>query len=72
MGNVVQAGAGQAPARQACLGAGLPISTPCTTINKVCASGMKSIMMASQSLMLGHQVSLSLTLLLSLYLHPSI
>lgn len=59
MGNVVQAGAGQAPARQATLGAGLPTSVPCTTINKVCASGMKSIMMASQSLMLGHQVSLS-------------
>jgi len=39
MGNVCQAGQGQAPARQATLGAGLPISTPCTTINKVCASG---------------------------------
>lgn len=55
MGNVLQAGQGQAPARQATLGAGLPQSTPCTTINKVCASGMKSIMMASQSLMCGHQ-----------------
>lgn len=39
MGNVLQAAQGQAPARQAALGAGLPISTPCTTVNKVCASG---------------------------------
>lgn len=53
MGNVVSAGAGQAPARQACIFAGLPKSTICTTVNKVCASGMKSIMFASQSLMLG-------------------
>ena len=50
MGNVVSAGMGQAPCRQAVLGAGLPESTICTTINKVCASGMKSIMMASQSI----------------------
>ncbi|CAF1020005.1 unnamed protein product [Rotaria sordida] len=55
MGNVVQAGVGQAPARQASLYAGLPQETLCTTINKVCASGMKAIMMASQSLMCGHQ-----------------
>ncbi|XP_025890810.1 acetyl-CoA acetyltransferase, mitochondrial [Nothoprocta perdicaria] len=55
MGNVLQAGQGQAPARQALLGAGLPISTPATTVNKVCASGMKSIMMAAQSLMCGTQ-----------------
>ncbi|CAK8671172.1 unnamed protein product [Clavelina lepadiformis] len=55
MGNVLQAGQGQAPTRQAALGAGLSESTPCTTINKVCASGMKSIMLASQSLMCGHQ-----------------
>ncbi|KAM6385466.1 acetyl-CoA acetyltransferase, mitochondrial isoform 3-T3 [Alca torda] len=55
MGNVLQAGQGQAPARQAVLGAGLPISTPTTTVNKVCASGMKSIMMAAQSLMCGSQ-----------------
>lgn len=48
MGNVVSAGIGQAPCRQAVLGAGLPLSTICTTINKVCASGMKSIMLASQ------------------------
>lgn len=53
MGNVVQAGVGQAPARQAALGAGLPDSVPCTTVNKVCASGMKSIMMAAQSIALG-------------------
>ncbi|KAM4795085.1 acetyl-CoA acetyltransferase, mitochondrial [Rhinophrynus dorsalis] len=55
MGNVLQAGQGQAPARQATLGAGLAISTPTTTINKVCASGMKSIMLAAQNLMCGHQ-----------------
>ncbi|XP_044525052.1 acetyl-CoA acetyltransferase, mitochondrial isoform X1 [Gracilinanus agilis] len=55
MGNVIQGGEGQAPTRQAVLGAGLPISIPCTTVNKVCASGMKSIMMASQNLMCGHQ-----------------
>uniref|UniRef100_A0A8C3VYP0 Acetyl-CoA acetyltransferase 1 n=1 Tax=Catagonus wagneri TaxID=51154 RepID=A0A8C3VYP0_9CETA len=56
MGNVLQGGEGQAPTRQAVLGAGLPISTPCTTINKVCASGMKAIMLASQNLMCGHQI----------------
>src|SRR5690554_4379657 len=50
MGNVVQAGVGQAPARQAALGAGLPDSVPCTTVNKVCASGMKEIMLAAQSI----------------------
>lgn len=55
MGNVIQAGVGQAPARQASIYAGLPKETLCTTINKVCASGMKTIMMASQSLMCGHQ-----------------
>ena len=55
MGNVLSAGMGQAPARQATLGAGIPQSTPCTTINKVCASGLKAIMMASQSLALGDQ-----------------
>ena len=47
MGNVLQAGEGQAPARQAALGAGLSNETPSTTINKVCASGMKAVMMAS-------------------------
>jgi len=55
MGNVCIAASGQAPARQAALGAGIPESTPCTTINKVCASGMKSIMMAAQSIMCGSQ-----------------
>ncbi|XP_076750892.1 acetyl-CoA acetyltransferase 1 isoform X2 [Xylocopa sonorina] len=55
MGNVCQAFVGQAPARQATLFAGLPKSTICTTINKVCASGLKSIMLASQSLQCGHQ-----------------
>jgi len=50
MGNVVSAGMGQAPTRQAILFAGLPESTICTTINKVCASGMKSVMLATQSL----------------------
>ena len=55
MGNVLTAGAGQAPTRQATLGAGIPISTPCTTINKVCASGMKAIMMAAQSIGCGSQ-----------------
>jgi len=53
MGNVVQAGTGQAPARQAALGAGISIDTPASTINKVCASGMKTIMMAAQSIALG-------------------
>lgn len=50
MGNVLQAGEGQAPARQAALGAGLSNETPSTTINKVCASGMKAVTMAAQSI----------------------
>ncbi|SFB94980.1 acetyl-CoA C-acetyltransferase [Flagellimonas taeanensis] len=53
MGNVVQAGTGQAPARQAAIYAGIPNTVPCTTVNKVCASGMKSIMQAAQSIALG-------------------
>jgi len=53
MGNVLQAGVGQAPARQAALGAGLNQNVPCTTINKVCASGMKSIMLGAQSILSG-------------------
>jgi acetyl-CoA C-acetyltransferase len=53
MGNVVQAGTGQAPARQAAINAGIPDSVPCTTVNKVCASGMKTIMQATQSIALG-------------------
>src|SRR5690625_2484311 len=52
MGNVVQAGNGQAPARQAALGAGIPHSVPCTTVNKVCASGMKAVMQAAQAIRL--------------------
>mmetsp|Transcript_28722 Transcript_28722/g.43809 ORF Transcript_28722/g.43809 Transcript_28722/m.43809 type:complete len:396 (-) Transcript_28722:188-1375(-) len=50
LGNVVSAGMGQAPCRQAVVGAELPLSTICTTVNKVCASGMKSVMLAAQSL----------------------
>ena len=53
MGNVIQAGIGQAPARQAALNAGLPNSIPCTTINKVCASGMKAVMMGAQAIQSG-------------------
>ena len=53
MGHVVQAGVGQAPARQAALNAGIPDNVPCTTINKVCSSGLKSIMQAAQSIALG-------------------
>lgn len=52
-GQVLQAGAGQAPARQAALGAGLPKSVICTTVNKVCASGMKAIMLGAQSIKCG-------------------
>ena len=53
MGNVVQAGTGQAPARQAAIYAGIPNTVPCTAINKVCASGMKAVMQAAQSIALG-------------------
>ncbi|GAA3520660.1 acetyl-CoA C-acyltransferase [Aquimarina addita] len=53
MGNVVQAGTGQAPARQAAIAAGISDTVPCTTINKVCASGMKSVMLAAQAIALG-------------------
>lgn len=53
MGSVLQANLGQAPARQAAKFAGLPDSVNCTTVNKVCASGMKSIALAAQSIMLG-------------------
>ncbi len=53
MGNVVQAGVGQAPARQAAIYAGLPNEVACTTVNKVCASGMKSVMMGAQAIMCG-------------------
>lgn len=53
MGNVVQAGEGQAPARQAAIYAGIPNTVPCTTINKVCASGMKAVMQGTQAISLG-------------------
>lgn len=53
MGNVITAGSGQAPARQVALGAECGMDTPSTTINKVCASGMKSVMLASQAIALG-------------------
>ena len=53
MGNVVQANNGQAPARQAALKAGIPESVPCTTVNKVCASGMKAVTQAAQAIALG-------------------
>ncbi len=53
MGNVVQAGVGQAPARQASMGAGIPDTVGCTTVNKVCASGMKAVMQAAQAIKSG-------------------
>ena len=53
MGNVVQAGVGQSPARQAAIYAGLPNSVACTTVNKVCASGMKSVMLGAQAILCG-------------------
>jgi acetyl-CoA C-acetyltransferase len=53
MGNAVQAGVGQAPARQAAIGAGIPDTVPCTTLNKVCSSGMKAVMNAAQAIVLG-------------------
>lgn len=53
MGNVLQAGLGQAPARQASMYAGISDQVPCTTINKVCASGMKAVMLGAQSIMCG-------------------
>ena len=53
MGNVLSAGLGQAPARQAALGAGLPYEVTCTTVNKVCGSGLKAVMLAAQAIMVG-------------------
>lgn len=53
-GNVCQANLGQAPARQASIGANIPNTVPSTTVNKVCSSGMKSVMLGAQSIMLGH------------------
>src|SRR5690606_14274502 len=55
MGNVVQAGAGQAPARQAAVNGGLPATIPAVTINKVCGSGLKAVMLAAQSIRAGDQ-----------------
>lgn len=55
MGNVVQAGVGQSPARQVALGAGMSETSDATTINKVCASGMKAVMIASQSISSGYK-----------------
>lgn len=54
MGNVVSANLGQAPARQAAIAAGIGFNVPCTTVNKVCSSGMKAVMFGAQSIMLGH------------------
>ena len=53
MGQVLQAGAGQAPARQVAMAAGLPYSTPCTTINKVCGSSLKAVMIAATEIIAG-------------------
>ncbi len=55
MGNVISAGSGQAPARQVALGSGMKADTICTTINKVCASGMKSVMLASLMISAGER-----------------
>ncbi|MCH8055594.1 MAG: acetyl-CoA C-acetyltransferase, partial [Deltaproteobacteria bacterium] len=55
MGNVLSAGLGQAPARQAALGAGLPKTVGCTTINKVCGSGLKAVMLAAQAVRVGEE-----------------
>ncbi|MEK9909812.1 MAG: beta-ketoacyl synthase N-terminal-like domain-containing protein, partial [Candidatus Thalassarchaeaceae archaeon] len=53
MGQVLQAGAGQAPARQVAMAAGLPYSTPCTTVNKVCGSSLKAVMIAATEILAG-------------------
>jgi acetyl-CoA C-acetyltransferase len=58
MGNVLPAGAGQAPARQASLGAGLPLSAGCTTVNKVCGSGMKAALFAHDALLAGNALAI--------------
>jgi len=54
VGNVVSSNLGQAPARQAAIGAGIPYEVPCTTVNKVCASSMKAVSLGAQSIMLGY------------------
>ena len=61
IGNVLQGGLGQAPARQAALGAGLDIGTPCTTVNKVCASGMKATQIGFDTIKSGLKSSLCQT-----------
>tara|TARA_R110002096_G_scaffold113077_6_gene246029 strand:- start:28718 stop:29899 length:1182 start_codon:yes stop_codon:yes gene_type:complete len=75
MGCVLPAGLGQAPARQAALGAGLPQSTPCTTVNKVCGSGMKTVMTAHDQIIAGSQTTMVAggmeSMTLSPYLSPS-
>ena len=75
MGCVLPAGLGQAPARQAALGAGLPQSTPCTTVNKVCGSGMKTVMTAHDQIVAGSQTTMVAggmeSMTLSPYLSPS-
>src|SRR5262245_42656071 len=53
VGQVLTSGVGQAPARQASLKSGIPTNVPCTTVNKVCGSGMKAVMLARQSILLG-------------------
>src|SRR5450759_1952889 len=58
MGNVVSAGVGQAPARQAALRSGLPVDIPAFTVNKVCGSGLKAVMLAAQSIRAGDELSL--------------
>lgn len=55
IGNVVSAGIGQAPARQAVIYSGLPLDVPCTTVNKVCASGMKAVMLSAMSVTSGYR-----------------
>ena len=54
IGQVLQAGSGQAPARQVAINSGLPYSTPCTTINKVCGSSLKAVMIAASDIISGH------------------
>ena len=53
LGNVLQAGSGQAPARQVTLGSGMRVDTPSTTVNKVCASGMKTVMIGATAIAIG-------------------
>ena len=59
MGNVVQAGVGQSPARQVAIGAGMSVTSDATTINKVCAFGLKSIMLAAQTIETGYKCAVA-------------